>query len=134
MDRGSSRLLPAETYKGKRPLNDLGHFNPLTHEYHASATPRDSARASGRKSIVLGASLLTPRINPLTQKLDPLNSTREALQAYDPRMILPTALQVVPRTPRVLGADVPPPDSTPRLRKPVPSGCLPFGTGGPRFT
>lgn len=64
-----------ETYKGKRSREaDPGMFNPLTHKYNVGSSPRDFARSSGRRNPV-GTSL-TPRMNPLTQKLDPINCTR----------------------------------------------------------
>ena len=92
--------LPApETYKGKaKPGGDPGWFNPLTHEYNIDSSPRDFARSSGRRPPSLGNSL-TPRLNPLTQKLDPLNSTPASLRVYDPRVLHPQDLHIVPRPP-----------------------------------
>ena len=55
---------------------------------------------------------LTPRINPLTQKLDKLNSTSFAMQGYDHRMLTPHSLQVVPRPPAVHNAEQLTPRST----------------------
>ena len=138
-------LPPPETTRGRsRPQADHGNFNPLTHEYHASATPRDLEKAKGRRTIkVHDGHALTPRtlcpcsathgrhpmrpapprpdarlklspptpigagINPLTLRLDPLNSTKAAMRAYDPRLLQPLNLHIVPRdksppTPRLL--------------------------------
>ena len=62
-----------EAYKGKRNREaDPGRFNPLTHQYEVGASPRDFSRSSGRNRGPMGTSL-SPRLNPLTQKLDPLN-------------------------------------------------------------
>ena len=69
-----------EAYKGKaKPPNDPGWFNPLTHEYNVNSSPRDFARTQGRRTtssmptFVTKTGIVSPRINPLTQKLDPIN-------------------------------------------------------------
>lgn len=96
-------LPQVETLKGKGRsllITDPGQaFNPLTHEYASPyASPRESLKVSGRKCMSLGSgTALTPRLNPLTSKLDPINSTRAALSAYDPRVLQPTSLRITPR-------------------------------------
>ena len=93
-------LPPPEAYKGRaKPAADPGWFNPLTHQYDISSSPRDFARNSGRRTITLNAKSLTPRLNPLTQKLDPLHSTAASLKVYDPRVLHPHDLHIVPRPP-----------------------------------
>ena len=73
-------LPPPETYRGKaKQTPNPGHFNPLTHEYHIDSSPRDSARNSGKKTVTMKAGSLTPRLNPLTQRLDPINCELHAL-------------------------------------------------------
>ena len=90
----------AQFYKGKGKQGaDPGYFNPLTHEYQFNASPRDLKRSTGRRPPAHGLGSLTPRLNPLTQKLDPLNSTRAALRDFDPRTIDGRSLRVTSRVP-----------------------------------
>ena len=94
-------LPPPEAYKGRaKPAADPGFFNPLTHEYNVDSSPRDAKRNSGRRSAHphMGTSL-TPRLNPLTAKLDPLNTTQAAMRLYDPQRAHPYDYNVVLRDP-----------------------------------
>ena len=86
---------------------DPGWFNPLTHEYNMDSSPRDHSKASGRRTAHphMGTSL-TPRLNPLTQKLDPINSTRASLRIYDNRVMHPLDVHIVQRSP-ITGASTP---------------------------
>ena len=89
-----------EAYKGKRTREaDPGFFNPLTHSYSTNSSPRDTMRASGRNPGVLRNIGLSPRLNPVTQELDPINSTAASLRVYDKRVLHPNDLHVVPRPP-----------------------------------
>lgn len=74
---------------------DPGFFNPLTHEYHSSSSPRDRTNLGGRRTVCIqGAKALSPRLNPLTLRLDPINSTSVALRAYNPQSIQSTNFRV----------------------------------------
>ena len=91
-----------ETYKGRSrvPEADPGYYNPLTHEYHANSTPRDNGGPKAKVPLIGNLSAMnSPRVNPLTQKLDPLNSTRAALRDFDPRTIDGRSLRVTSRVP-----------------------------------
>ena len=97
-----------ERYKGKGVNTlDHGHFNPLTHAYETGARARDNKHphtSGGKKTWTVdrAASLtprsnLTPRFNMMTHNLDTVNSTATSLAMYDPRMLSPRNLHVVPQ-------------------------------------
>lgn len=90
-------LPPPEAYKGRaKPVGaDAGFFNPLTHEYHSGASARDTAKAEGRRSIRDAArATLTPRINPVNQKIDAHNTSSLAFSLYNPRLLPMTHLRI----------------------------------------
>ena len=68
------------------------------HEYTVNATPRDFAKMEGRRSIRDPMhQTITPRINPLTHELDRLNSTANSVLSYNPKLVVPNDLHIVPR-------------------------------------
>ena len=92
-------LPPPETYRGKASRHgDPGHFNPLTHQYSVNSTPRDTSKAMGRRPLREPMRhTLTPRINPLTHKLDPLNTASTAFRLYRPELKVHQNLRIIPR-------------------------------------
>lgn len=58
-------LPPTETFRGRsRPSADPGFYNPLTHDYAMSATPRDWSKSTGRRQPRPGTSTM-PCATPL---------------------------------------------------------------------
>jgi len=95
-----------ETYKGKaQHPGDPGHFNPLTHKYSQDSTPRDFSKyTAGRRTnstMTATSTVLSPRLNPLTQLPDPLNSTPASMRVYDSRVMHPRDFNVVMRSPHI---------------------------------
>jgi len=92
-------LPPPETYRGRSRANvDQGQFNPLTHEYTSGSSPRDFSKMQGRRPIREPMrSNLTPRINPLTHRLDPINTTATAFRLHNPRLMITRDLRITPR-------------------------------------
>jgi hypothetical protein len=102
-----------EAYKGRKSARtDPGWFNPLTHEYNSQATPRDYSKAEGKRPVFAPSHALTPRMNPLTLKLDPLSSTAAAMQLHDPRRLQAAEFRILPRAPRAASIHPDPSRST----------------------
>lgn len=82
-------LPPPENYKGKAQYHSgKGNFNPLTHEYQSGATPRDSSKSEGRRSIREPHSrTVKPNMNPVTQSVDHHNTSSLAYSMYDPDVL-----------------------------------------------